>query len=60
VFSRGAQPALATRLRERLSAAIMRRWPDARRVPVLPSGGLPLANDLRPTAEGYEIDPSVR
>jgi hypothetical protein len=41
IFSRGAQPALATRLRERLSAAIMRRWPDARRIPITPSGGLP-------------------
>lgn len=58
VFSMGAQPVLATRLRENLLAEIVRRWPDARRVPILPSGGLPSADDLRPSADGYKIVPS--
>lgn len=55
VFSRGAQPEIATRLRESLLNEILRRWPDARRVPVLPSGGLPSVEDLRPTPDGYKI-----
>jgi len=54
-FSRGARPDLATPLREALLRDIGRRWPGARRVPVLPSGGLPLPDDLRPAPGGYRI-----
>jgi hypothetical protein len=52
-FSRGAQPILATRMRESLLAEITRRWPDARRIPIPPSGGLPSPDDLRLTPQGY-------
>jgi hypothetical protein len=55
IFSRGKQPVLARRMREGLLRAIARRWPGARRVPVLPSGGVPLADDLRLTPAGYRI-----
>ncbi len=46
IFSRGEQPVLATRLRERLTRELIARWPNARRIPVLPSGGLPEAPDV--------------
>lgn len=55
IFSRGKQPELATRTRQGLLGAIARRWPGARRLPVLPSGGLPLAGDLRLGPGGYRI-----
>jgi hypothetical protein len=59
VFSTGAQPERAARLRRLVSADILRRWPQARRVPVTPSGGLPLADDLRATNGAYEIEPAA-
>jgi hypothetical protein len=45
--------------REQSLAEIRRRWPDARLVPVLPSGGQPLAEDLRLTPQGYKIAASA-
>lgn len=45
--------------REQVLAEIRRRWPDARSVPVLPSGGEPLAEDLRLTPQGYKIAASA-
>lgn len=45
--------------REQVLAEIRRRWPDARSVPVLPSGGEPLAQDLRLTSNGYKIAASA-
>jgi hypothetical protein len=59
MFSRGAQPERAARLRRIVAADIMRRWPQARHIPVTPWGGLPNAEDLRATNQGYEIDPAV-
>jgi hypothetical protein len=58
-FPRGLQPERSSRLRSRLLAAIYDRWPDAQAVPVLPSGGLPLSEDLRRTAAGYKIAKSA-
>lgn len=55
IFSRGAHPDLAARTRAALQDDIFRRWPGAQRLPVLPSGGLPLASDLRLSPDGYRI-----
>jgi hypothetical protein len=46
--------------RERLLGVLRDRWPDARLLPVLPSGGLPLARDLVATPQGYEVIRSER
>lgn len=54
-FFEGAEPAGTARRRELLLTEIGRRWPNAREIPVLPSGGLPLARDLRLTPTGYKI-----
>lgn len=59
IFSRGAQPERAARLRRIVTTDIMQRWPQARHIPVTPWGGLPNAGDLRATNQGYEIDPAV-
>ncbi|TAL29889.1 MAG: hypothetical protein EPN98_19030 [Phenylobacterium sp.] len=54
-FRRGKHPELASRVRVGLLADIKRRWPDARDVPVMPNGALPLANDLVWTGGGYAV-----
>jgi len=41
--------------REQVLSEIRRRWPNAQAVPVLPSGGEPLAEDLKLTSQGYKI-----
>jgi hypothetical protein len=45
--------------RERLFGVLRNRWPQARMLPVLPTGGLPLARDLIATADGYKISASA-
>ncbi len=55
-FLRGRQPDRAARFRRGVLAEIGRRWPDAKALPVLPTGGLPLPDDLRMTPTGYKID----
>jgi hypothetical protein len=58
IFSKGRDPARSTKFREAVLSEIDRRWPDAEPLPVLPSGGLPLVDDLRMTASGYKISAS--
>jgi hypothetical protein len=54
-FLNGPKPDRSARYRQAVLADIRSRWPDSRLLPILPSGGLPLARDLRPTASGYGI-----
>ena len=56
-FFRGKRPELASRVRARILAEIRRRWPDARNVPVMPNGALPLADDLVWTGTSYAVNP---
>jgi hypothetical protein len=56
-FIRGERPDLAARTRAQLIAEIKRRWPDARSIPVMPSGALPLATDLTWTGTSYVVKP---
>jgi hypothetical protein len=58
-FPRGVQPARSTRVREPLLAEIRRRWPNARALPILPSGGLPLEDDLVPVGDSFRVAPSA-
>jgi len=58
-FVKGEHVARATRFRQGVLADIRGRWPDAKAIPVLPSGGVPLAEDLVLTAQGYQINPAV-
>jgi hypothetical protein len=54
-FLNGGAVDLPTNIRLQTLTAIKKRWPNARMVPVLPSGGEPLADDLRLTPHGYQI-----
>jgi hypothetical protein len=56
-FFRGERPELATKTRVQLLAEIKHRWPDARDVPVMPNGSLPLAEDLIWTGTSYALKP---
>lgn len=58
-FVRGQDVGRAARFRKAVLADIARRWPDSKAIPVLPSGGVPLPEDLRLTPSGYKIDPSA-
>ena len=58
-FLQDGRDDLSADKRERALAEIRRRWSDARSVPVLPSGGQPLAEDLRLTPDGYKITASA-
>lgn len=57
-FSRGEDPSLARRFRERLMSRISDRWPDTLSIPIPATGGLPLKQDLVRVDQGYEIDPA--
>ena len=54
-FLQGTEPNRFKPYRDTALQAIRRRWPDAKPLPILPSGGLPLASDLVSTAGGYRI-----
>ncbi|HVI31222.1 hypothetical protein [Phenylobacterium sp.] len=56
-FLAGKHPELATRVRTGLLSDIRRRWPEAREVPVMPRGGLPLSDDLLWTGTAYIAKP---
>lgn len=54
-FAKGQDVARSTNFRERLLADVNRRWPEAKSLPILPSGALPFADDLVLTTNGYGI-----
>jgi hypothetical protein len=56
-FLRGKHPKLASKVRADLLADIKGRWPEARNVPIMPNGGLPIANDLVWTGTIYVVKP---
>jgi hypothetical protein len=58
-FCRGEDPRLASEFRERAMRRILARWRTTRSIPVLPTGGVPLADDLRLTGEGYRVKPEA-
>lgn len=51
----GDDPLAAKRFWKNLNTAIFQRWPKARAIPILPSGALPLVEDLKLTSTGYKI-----
>ena len=53
-FPKGQVPERSTKFRMQLIGAIRHRWPNSRSIPILPSGALPLAVDLRETPFGYK------
>jgi hypothetical protein len=57
-FNNGPKPEMEGPFREAALESIMKRWPDAKALPILPGGGLPLPRDLVMTGQGYRIDRS--
>jgi hypothetical protein len=58
MFSRGEDPAMATRFRERAMHEIMLQWPGTLSLPIMPTGAIPLHRDLIRTPTGYIVNPS--
>lgn len=58
-FPRGQGPRRSLRLRQRFIAANRSRFPASRAIPILPSGALPLAAELRDVQGGYKITRSA-
>lgn len=59
MFSKGEDPTLSRRFRERLMQKVFERWPDTLSLPIMPTGAVPLHRDLRRTPDGYEVDPAA-
>jgi hypothetical protein len=58
-FSMGTNPKVVEQFRDHVMQSIKRRWPDTLSLPVLPTGGVPLYEDLVRTPEGYKIKPEA-
>lgn len=54
-FLAGEHPELAAKVRRGLVGDIERRWPEARKIPVMPNGALPLDQDLVWTGSAYVV-----
>ncbi len=54
-FSKGAQPARTARFRESVMRRIMLRWPKTLALPIMPTGAIPLHEDLLLTKDGYRV-----
>lgn len=57
-FSRGEDPALSSKFRERAMRVIELRRPDTLSLPIMPAGAIPLRADLVRTPAGYIVKPS--
>lgn len=58
-FSKGEDPALSTRFRDRAMRKILERWPRTQGLPIMPTGAIPLPADLRQTPQGYRVERSA-
>ena len=58
-FSLGEDPARTQRFREALLPAIRESWPSIASLPIMPSGAIPLTEDLVRTPQGYILKPSA-
>ena len=58
MFSRGKDPTLTSRFRENAMREVMLRWPGTLSLPIMPTGAIPLAQDLVRTPNGYVVNPS--
>lgn len=50
---------LASRFRENAMREIMLRWPGTLSLPIMPTGAIPLVEDLVRTPNGYVVNPSA-
>jgi hypothetical protein len=59
MFLRGEDPLSAGRFREQAMTKVMRHWPNTLTLPIMPSGTIPLYQDLIRQGNGYIINPSA-
>jgi len=58
-FPLGQDPERSARFRDTLVAKIKRLWPETASLPIMPSGAIPLTEDLVRTSSGYSVKPSA-
>jgi hypothetical protein len=58
-FSKGEDPALAARFRDRAMQKVLQEWPATQRLPIMPTGAIPLPADLLLTPQGYRVLPAA-
>ncbi len=56
-FSQGSEPERVALFRDRVMRRISARWPETTRLPIMPTGAIPLRRDLVRTPSGYGVNP---
>jgi hypothetical protein len=56
-FAKGTQPERVASFRASVMRRVAARWPQTLRLPILPTGAIPLREDLVRTPSGYAVDP---
>lgn len=54
-FSKSEVPERTARFRERVMRRIMLRWPKTQALPIMPTGAIPLRDELLLTTAGYRV-----
>lgn len=57
-FPKGENPQRSAEFRGSLIPKIQHRWPETASLPIMPSGAIPLVDDLVRTPSGYEVKAS--
>ena len=57
-FPKGENPQRSAEFRGSLIRKIRHRWPETASLPIMPSGAIPLVDDLVRTPSGYEVKTS--
>src|SRR4051812_4630356 len=58
-FDQGSDRSRSASFRDNVMREIIRRWPLTMRLPIMPTGAIPLAEDLVPTPRGYKVKASA-
>ena len=59
MFSKGKNPELGRQFRDKAMERILERWPQTLSLPIMPSGAIPLHEDLVRTPTGYQVKSSA-
>jgi hypothetical protein len=55
MFSKSEEPERTSRFRESVMRRIILRWPETQTLPIMPTGAIPLHDDLLLTKDGYRV-----
>lgn len=59
-FPKGDDASRFKQFREELMPEVQRLWPRTASLPIMPTGAIPLTNDLVRTPSGYEVNPATK